>query len=184
MDLQYGCVCCLLKFKETKHTWVAKSGSSRNQYYLIASNGMSIFNAVILGDGRDCGGLRSLRSLRPLPQSTSSRYRVTRILRAPPPARVRGWTPLRNPFHPPGCILPVPLSHCHPSGRILPIVFSRLHSPIIILQVTSSYYLPPIPSSHLHPPIVIFLPHCHRNTLPLTISLWYSLTSTLFSHTC
>ena len=25
----------------------------------------------------------------------------TRILRAPPPTRVRGWTRLRNPFHPP-----------------------------------------------------------------------------------
>ena len=108
----------------------------------------------------------------------------TRILRAPPPARVRGWTRLRNPFHPSGCILPIPLSHCHPPGRILPIVFSRLHSPIIILPVTFSYYIPPIPSSHLHPLIVIILPHCHRNTLPLTISLWYSLTSTLFSHTC
>ena len=52
-------------------------------------------------DDSDCGGLRSLRSLRPLPQSTSSRYRGTRILRAPPPARVRGWTRLRNHYHPP-----------------------------------------------------------------------------------
>ena len=56
-------------------------------------------------DGMDCGGLRSLRSLRPLPQSTSSRYRGTRILRAPPPARVRGWTRLRNPCHPSALLL-------------------------------------------------------------------------------
>ena len=52
-------------------------------------------------DGSDCGGLRSLRSLRPLPQSTSSRYRGTCILRAPPPARVRGWTRLLNHCYPP-----------------------------------------------------------------------------------
>ena len=52
-------------------------------------------------DGSDCGGLRLLCSLRPLPQSTSSRYRGTRILRSPPPARVRGWTRLHNHCHPP-----------------------------------------------------------------------------------
>ena len=66
MDLQYGCVFCLLKFKETKHTWGAKSGSSRNQYYLIASNGMSICYAVTPGGWK---GLRRtpFASLTPAP---------------------------------------------------------------------------------------------------------------------
>ena len=54
-----------------------------------------------MGEGREDGGLRSLRSLRTLPQSTSSRYGGTRILRAPPAARVRGWTRLHPPCPPP-----------------------------------------------------------------------------------
>ena len=33
-----------------------------------------LYMVLHLEDGGDCGGLRSLRSLRPLPQSTSSRF--------------------------------------------------------------------------------------------------------------
>ena len=51
---------------------------------------MSIFNAVTPGDGRDCGGLRSLRSLRPLPQSTSSRLPRNSYLAGPSPCPCPG----------------------------------------------------------------------------------------------
>ena len=141
---------------------------------------MSIFNAVTPGGWK---GLRrtSFASLTPAPPT---------IYFVPLTAELVSCGPLPLPVSGGGhasaipSILPVAFSQFHSRIVILPIVFSRLHSPIIILPVTFSYYLPPIPSSHLHPPVVIFLPHCHRNTLPLTISLWYSLTSILFSHTC
>ena len=51
-------------------------------------------------DDRDCGGLRSLRSLRTLP-TFPAWSSTTCLRRAPPATRVRGWTRLRNPYHPP-----------------------------------------------------------------------------------
>ena len=86
------------------------------------------------------GGWKGLRrtpfaSLTPAPPTIYFvPLRGTRILRAPPPARVRGWTRLRNPFHPPFSIsiLPSPspssLLHLHlPSPSPSPFSISLLH---------------------------------------------------------
>ena len=147
MDLQYRCVFCLLKFKETKHTWVAKSGSSRNQYYLIASNGMSICYAVTPGGWK---GLRRtpFASLTPAPPT---------IYFVPLTAELVSCGPL-----------PLPVSgggHASAIPSILPVAFSRLYSLGSILPLPSSDTFLPPPSSCRYLP-----PHCHRNTLPLTIS--------------
>ena len=123
---------------------------------------MSIFNAVTPGDGRDCGGLRSLRSLRPLPQSTSSRLPRNSYLAGPSPCPCPGVdTPpqslpssrLHSPSstlalssfrsHSPDCILSAPFSHYHPPGYFL-----LLPSSYTFLPPPSSYrYLPPTLSS-------------------------------------
>ena len=54
-------------------------------------------------DSSDWGGLRSLRSLRTLP-TFPAWSSTTCLRRAPPATRVRGWTRLRNHYHPPSWI--------------------------------------------------------------------------------
>ena len=92
----------------------------------------------------------------------------TRILRAPPPARVRGWTRLRNPFHPPGRILPLPsfhlLLHCHPPFSFfiailtlflpslsLPATFKLSRSPVLTIALYESAAGQAPPRNHSSP---------------------------------
>ena len=104
--------------------------------------------------------------------------RGTRILRAPPPARVRGWTRLRNPFHPPGCILPVPLSHCHSPDCILSAPFSHYHpTGYFLLLPSSDTFLPPPSSCRYLPPT---LPSQHATSHHFALVLFNI--HTLFSY--
>ena len=97
----------------------------------------------------------------------------TRILRAPPPARVRGWTRLHNPFHPPGRILPF-----HSRIVILPVAFSQFHSRITILPVASPDCILSDPFSHYRPPGYFLLRPSSDTFLPPPASCRY-LPSTL-----